>query len=197
MAPPRSRPRARRRLPWFAAAAAIAAAANPAATMPATLYTIRAGGHFCDQTRQQLVEVSAVYFTVRFDESAKYRTQAPENQADINKLLGFSDNAGHHHRFSARFGWCWNNDRLELHAYVYNDGVRSSKLLGAVELGTEHSCSIRVTADTYVFTLDGESATMPRKSPLPRARGYKLFPYFGGQEAAPHAVRIWIREAWQ
>jgi hypothetical protein len=38
---------------------------------------------------------------------------------------------------------------------------------------------------------------MPRKSPLPRARGYKLFPYFGGQEAAPHAVRIWIREAWQ
>jgi hypothetical protein len=172
-------------------------AGNLAAAMPATMYTIRAGAHFCDQSNQQPVDVSALHFMVRFDESAKYRTQAPENQGDINKLLGFADNSGHHHRFSARFGWCWNDDRLELHAYVYNDGVRSSKFLGAIDLGTEHSCSITVTQDAYVFTLDGESATMPRKSPLPRARGSKLFPYFGGQETAPHPVRIWIREAWQ
>lgn len=170
---------------------------NPAAAVPPTCYTIRAGAHFCDQSNQQVGEVSELCFTVRFDESAKYRTQDPSNQGDINKLIGFADNGGHHHQNSARFGWCWNNDQLELHAYVYNNGVRASKLLGAVTLDAEHSCSLRVDGDTYVFTLDGKTDTMPRKSPGPRARGYKLFPYFGGDEVAPHAMRIWIREVWR
>lgn len=171
--------------------------ANPAAAAPPTCYTIRAGAHFCDQSNQQVGEVSELCFMVRFDESAQYRTQNPSNQGDINKLIGFADNGGHHHQYSARFGWCWNHDQLELHAYVYNDGVRASKFLGAVTLDAEHSCGLRVDGDTYVFTLDGKTDTMPRKSPGPRARGYKLFPYFGGDEAAPHAMRIWIREVWR
>jgi hypothetical protein len=171
--------------------------ANPAATQPAILYTIPAGGHFCDRNAPQLADVSELFFVVRFDDSAKYQTRDPANQTAINKLFGFSDNAGHHHQFSARFGWCWHRERLELHAYVYNNGVRSTKLLGTVELGKEHSCALRVEPNAYVFTLDGTTETMPRESPQPRARGYKLFPYFGGQEVAPHAVRIWIREFWR
>lgn len=171
--------------------------ANPAAGAPAACYTIQGGAHFCDQTNQQLVEVAELCFLVRFDESAKYETRDPANQGDINKLIGFADNGGHHHHNSARFGWCWNHDRLELHAYVYNDGVRESKLLGAVTLGAEHACSLRVDGDAYVFTLDGKTDTLPRKSHGPRGRGYKLFPYFGGDEAAPHTVRIWIREIWR
>jgi len=171
--------------------------ANPAAARPATMYTIQAGAHFCDRNAPQLGEVSELLFMVRFDESAKYRTRDPANQTAINKLIGFADNGGHHHKFSARFGWCWNEDRLELHAYVYNNGIRTTKLLGAVELDQEHSCGLRVEQDAYVFTLNGATETMPRESPQPRARGYKLYPYFGGQEVAPHVVRIWIREFWR
>jgi hypothetical protein len=36
---------------------------------------------------------------------------------------------------------------------------------------------------------------MPRKSTTIKAVGYKLYPYFGGDELAPHPVSIWIKEA--
>ncbi len=83
---------------------------------------------------------------------------------------------------------------LHLFGYIYNNGVRSSKELGKVAIGTENSCSIRVSDSSYVFTLNGNSQTMRRASKTVKAEGYKLFPYFGGDELAPHTIRIWIKE---
>jgi hypothetical protein len=81
-----------------------------------------------------------------------------------------------------------------LYAYTYNNGVRESKSLGTVAIGQEQNCSIKVTADKYVFTLNGKVETMPRASTTAKAVGYKLYPYFGGDELAPHDVTIWINE---
>ena len=133
-------------------------------------------------------------FIVRFDSSAIYKNVIPVNQLDLNKLYGFADNDKPHHHFSARIGWRWLDSKLELHAYVYNDSVRSSKLIAAVPLLKDVNCSIKVDGKQYLFTVDGATATMPRTATSTGALGYRLYPYFGGDEFAPQDIRVKIKE---
>ena len=168
---------------------------NKINTAPAfTTYTIRAGEHYCEDNSYPSFTAPALYFTVVFDSSAIYQTSIPNNQYDYNKLYGFSDNNSLHQQFSARFGWRWCNGELELSAYTYNNSVRSDKLLGAVAISAENKCSIIVQGDHYDFVLNGVTTSVPRESKTTQAVGYKLLPYFGGDEAAPHSVSIKIRE---
>jgi hypothetical protein len=159
-----------------------------------TTYTIRTGGHYCENNSYPSFTAPAIYFTVVFDSSAIYQTSNPNNQYDYNKLYGFSDNNSLHQQFSARFGWRWCNGELELSAYTYNNGVRSDRVLGAVTIGEENKCAIIVSGDHYDFVLNGVTTSVPRESKTTQAVGYKLLPYFGGDEAAPHTVSIKIRE---
>lgn len=159
-----------------------------------TTYTIRTGQHYCDGNSYPSYAAPAMYFTVKFDSSAIYQNQDPLNQADENKLYGFSDNNSLHHQFSARFGWRWYHGQLELSAYTYNNGVRSDKVLGAVAIGAENKCAIIVNGDHYDFVLNGVTTSVPRTSKTVLGKGYKLLPYFGGDEVAPHKVTIHIRE---
>jgi hypothetical protein len=158
-------------------------------------YTINQGQQYCDKNAFSQIRLSELKFTVRFDSSAIYQTIHPANQFDINKLYGFSDNNALHHDFSARFGWRWSDNALRLFAYVYNNGIQTNKELGTVAIGAENNCSIKVAADKYIFTLNGKADTMPRASTTAEAVGYKLYPYFGGDEFAPHTISIWIKEA--
>ena len=157
-------------------------------------YTILKGQQYCDKSTYQPVKFDQLSFSVKFDSSAIYQTVSKDNQGDINKLFGFSDNNAQHQQYSARFGWRWSNNALRLFVYTYNNSVRSSKELGTIDIGTENSCSIKVSDDTYIFTLNGKSVTIPRESKTVKAEGYKLFPYFGGDELAPHTISIWIKE---
>ena len=158
------------------------------------LYTIEQGLHYSDQAPNVAVNYTEQKFMVQFDSSAIYTTIDPNNQGDINKLYGFADNNKLHFEFSARFGWRWFNNRLELLAYVYNNGIQTNQFIGAVNLGVPNQCSIKVSGNTYVFTLNGTSVTMNRASTTPKGAGYKLYPFFGGDEPAPHKITIKIKE---
>lgn len=157
-------------------------------------YIIEQGAHYCNQAGLRLLETSELKFTVRFDSSAMYQTQDPENQDDINKLYGFSDDNKDHHQFSARFGWRWSSGALRLFGYVYNAGTVESRQISSIPIGVDIYCSIRVTSTQYIFTANNISENLPRLSTTPKAKGYQLYPYFGGNEAAPHRIRIMIRE---
>ena len=157
-------------------------------------YTINKGQQYCDHNIFQTVNYSELKFIVKFDSSAIYTTEDAGNQFDINKLYGFSDNNADHHQFSARFGWRWSNGALRLFGYTYNNSVRSFKELGTVMIGVENSCSIKVGDGMYIFTLNDKSDTLQRKSTTQHAVGYKLYPYFGGDEIAPHDIYIWIKD---
>lgn len=159
-----------------------------------TKYTIQKGKQYSDNIKPLVTSYTELKFTVRFDSTAIYTTVMPENQGDINKLFGFSDNNSTHHRYSARFGWCWNKNSLRLFGYVYNKKVRSFKELGTIAIGSENSCSIKVLSTKYIFTLNGVPFSLPRASKTETALGYKLYPYFGGNESAPHTINIWIKE---
>ncbi len=157
-------------------------------------YTILKGQQYCDKSTYQPVKYDFLSFVVKFDSSAIYQTTNAGNQDDINKLFGFSDNNAQHQQYSARFGWRWSKNALRLFGYIYNNGVRSSKELGTVEIGTENSCSIKVSGSNYIFTLNGSSQIMPRASTTLKAEGYQLYPYFGGDEVAPHTISILIKQ---
>jgi hypothetical protein len=59
-------------------------------------------------------------------------------------------------------------------------------------------CAIKVTATTYEFYVDGQlNATLERKATTPKASGYLLYPYFGGDEVAPHEIDIWVKELYR
>ncbi|MFN2439196.1 MAG: hypothetical protein ABR503_08345 [Chitinophagaceae bacterium] len=158
-----------------------------------TFFTIRAGQHFADSNLFKPVETAELKFAVKFDSSAVYQSASPINQYDINKLYGFSDNNAKHHQFSARFGWRWSDKALRLFAYVYNNGILVSKELGTIGIGKEVSCSIKVHASVYIFSVGEITEYLPRLSATPLAKGYLLYPYFGGDEPAPHDINIWIK----
>jgi hypothetical protein len=157
-------------------------------------YTIKQGEQYCDKNSYAAVKLPELAFKVKFDSSAIYQTVSPGNQKDVNKLLGFSDNNGQHHQFSARFGWRWSDNALRLFGYTYNDSKLSIKEIGTVVIGEESACSIKVDGANYIFTLNEKNLTMPRTSTTTQAEGYKLYPYFGGSEKAPHKISIWIKE---
>lgn len=165
---------------------------GPPQTSSYTTYTIRQGQHYCDQNSIKSVRTSEMKFMVKFDNSAIYQTVIPENQYDINKLWGFTEGINNQYN-SARIGWSWNNDALRLYGYVYANGVRYSQEITSVVIGSEITCSIKLAGSIYLFTVNGVSISLPRGPSTSQASGYQQYPYFGGDEVAPHLITILIK----
>ncbi len=157
-----------------------------------TNFTIRQGQHYCDQNTLKSVRTSEMKFMAKFDNSAIYQTVVPENQYDINKLWGFSEGINNQYN-SARIGWSWNNDALRLYGYVYTKGVRHMQEITSVSIGAEITCAIKLAGNTYLFTVNGVSISLPRGLSTTQASGYQQYPYFGGDETAPHLITIMIK----
>jgi hypothetical protein len=157
------------------------------------VYKIEQGEHSSNHLVRTLAH-DYLMFNCTFNQSAKYTTVDPVNQGDINKLMGFADCNDSHQKNSARFGWRWFNGELQIHAYVYNDGVRSSEFIRAVGIGSNHSYKIQMTSDTYEFTVDNTTVSMPRTNDCEFGVYYMLFPYFGGDEVAPQDITILVDE---
>ncbi|REA59746.1 hypothetical protein DSL64_17260 [Dyadobacter luteus] len=156
-------------------------------------YTIKTGSHEVEKNTNSLFTGSSMKFQAVFDSSCIYKTVSPENQHDINKLMGFSDCSSQHHVNSARFGWNWRENALRIYAYIYRDGERQEKELGTAELGKTMNYAIRTEGNTYVFTFNGTETVMPRYCSGGTGVAYKLLPYFGGNEPSPKDIRIRIR----
>jgi len=157
------------------------------------IFTINTGEHSAIN-RSEVFDGQGINITVMFDESAEYTLENSGNQGDINKLVGFSDCGQHHQSESARFGWRWYEDELQILAYVYREGNRSYELMGAVPINQEINLSISIEGGQYLFTgTDLQSAAIDRTGQCEAGENYWLWPYFGGDEPAPHTVRIQLK----
>lgn len=153
-------------------------------------FTIKKGKHYAG-FNFAAHSANAVNFKFHFDESAIYQTQDPLNQADINKLYGFSDCMTHHHKNSARVGWRWLNGQIEIMAYTYANGERSSQYITSVTPNEVADAMISIAGNSqYLFEVKGVQVYMPRGCNKESAVNYVLFPYFGGDETAPHNITI-------
>ena len=156
-----------------------------------TTYNIWKGQHYSDKRPLKSVSTTEMKFFAQFDQSAIYQTTIPVNQYDINKLWGFSEGLNNQYN-SARMGWGYSNGAIRLYGYVYSKGVRYSKEIATVLPGQEISCSIKISGSTYVISANGISVILPRGTTAANASGFQQYPYFGGDEVAPHDISIAI-----
>ena len=166
-----------------------------------TSYTIQAGAHNCDQSRLRSVSGTAMNFVAKFDNTATYTLPTTDynHNYDVNKLWGFSE--GYNNQYnSARIGWRWLNNQLQLFAYVYVRGTLQRDpisydppFIKAVEIGKEVNCSIAVSGSKYIFTVDGTVVETPRGTSTSKFSGYQQYPYFGGTYTAPHKMNFYIK----
>lgn len=157
------------------------------------IFTINSGEH-SSIMRSEDFTGSGIRITALFDDSAEYTLLQANNQADINKLVGFSDCGQHHQSESARFGWRCYEDELQILAYSYNEGNLNYKLMGAIAFNQQVNMSIDIKAEQYLFMGYGlETVTLPRTANCESGENYWLWPYFGGDEAAPHTVEVRLK----
>ncbi len=157
----------------------------------AKVYTIKAGNHYPQGVHFTPFIGNEISRFIKFDDSAEYYL-GNVNQYDINKLFGFADCLSHHQNNSVRFGWVWNDQtrRLEIHAYAYAKKKRSYLFISDVTLNRIYEYKIQVKESEYVLSVNGKSVTLPRGCKMKKAIGYRLYPYFGGDEVAPQEIRI-------
>jgi hypothetical protein len=157
------------------------------------LYTIPAGSHYSNQSAYRALNVSQIRFKARFDSSAVYQTVHKNNQGDINQLYGMSDCESDHQMNSARFGWRWVNNVLEIWAYSYVNSERKYVFVTTVPLNANITYGIIFSDTNYIFSANDTEVSLPRHC-KGQAKGYKLYPYFGGDENAPHKITIEIED---
>lgn len=157
-------------------------------------YTIKQGQNSSGKPFKDF-EGNKLSFEAKFNESAIYTTKLPSNQADINKLLGFSDCGADHHTSSARFGWRWYKNRLEILAYVYNNNQRVMEYITSVPPDEFIFYEISKTSEGYKFKVEDRIIHIPADlTTCTGGANYYLWPYFGGDETAPQDISIVIQQ---
>ncbi|GAB3889473.1 hypothetical protein [Spirosoma agri] len=161
------------------------------------IYLIKEGDHYCQQSHLEYITKSTISFEATFNKSASYQTKDPEKQGDVNKLYGFSDCKDSHQTNSARFGWNWQDNALHIYAYHYRSGELLFQSIGTAQLDRMYRYQISIEGNQYKFRFDGKEVSVDRGcSDTTQFSRYKLYPYFGGEELAPHDVTIAIRELY-
>ena len=137
----------------------------------------------------------SVKFQFYFNETGRYISRKPENQEAINKLIGFADGTLRHHKNSFRVGWNYDphNDRFRVYAYVYKDGERVEKLLGYTEPYKDNTVIVKCLYAHYQVTFNNTMYIIPRSKNIKCKYKHMLWPYFGGEETAPHAIPVFLK----
>lgn len=161
------------------------------------IYTIpegkhRSGSYFNHPTN------SKISFNFMLDESAEYISEVPRNQTDINKIYGFSDFGKSHMQYSIRLGWRYipDSDNIELCWLRHEDGVHKGETIRNIEPNEIYRATINIETFWYVIVIDNDTTRVIRRPEgnWGLIRRYYLYPYFGGNEFAPHDVTVKIKD---
>lgn len=151
------------------------------------IYTIKQGSHYTYHSHK--IVGNNLKFDVLFESSCAYDL-GNINQKDINKLFGFNACNSLHHEFSARFGWVYNGEQIEIYAYVYDFGVRDFIQIAVVNLNEWNTFELTNTGTAYAFKVNHILFLYEKDSNCVTKYNYMLYPYFGGDEVAPHDITI-------
>ena len=164
------------------------------------VYTIDRGNHYSDGPIDKLFgndnRANFWGWEVIFEPSCIYSELDlfnPSNYLDINKLIGFSDCDRHHSEHSCRIGWRASDDSIELLIYKRDDNNIEFKSLKKIYPDQIVNVTLEFKDTIYISCIDGICDTLDRPCPDWSGRKYSLFPFFGGQETAPHKMKIRIK----
>ncbi len=155
------------------------------------IFTIKKGNHRSGYRYKSNCN-NHIEFKVIFDESAIYETEDPSNQADINKLYGVSDCGKGHMKYSMRFGWRYYQNKLQILWFKHEAGKFTFDVITSIETDKPYTCILDIFDDEYIMSVDGITTIVPRMCSSNNKR-YYLYPYFGGDEVAPHTIKIKIK----
>ncbi len=164
-------------------------------------YFIRKGHQFADGTYNvnKWFMGTKLKFKAAFNSSNMYTIKHGQ-QRDSNKLFGISDCRNWAGESSARFGWRWYKNRLEITAISHYDGTwHVTESLGGAELNRVYDFTIELSEDKtqYLFTFNNEKTfAMKRDCSQNSMLGYFLYPFFGGSEVSPQdmTLSVWTEE---
>ena len=130
-------------------------------------------------------------FAYRFDETAIYNLNGIDH-FDTNKLLGFKYGLNPR-KNSFRIGWRWSleDEYVIIAAYSYIDGIRSIKDIGYCFINEIYSAEIEETHEEVIYRFKDLTHRVS-KSGNESGKKYYSFPYFGGNQKAPHDINIEI-----
>ncbi len=154
-------------------------------------FTIKKGNHRSGY-RYKANCNNHIEFKVIFNESAIYKTEDPLNQADVNKLYGVSDCGKNHMEYSMRFGWRYYKDKLQILWFKHEAGKFTFDVITSIELNKPYTCTLDIFEDEYIVSVGGITTIVSRPCSDYKKR-YYLYPYFGGDEVAPHTIKIKIK----
>jgi len=128
---------------------------------------------------------------VTFTQSCLYKF-GDVDDFDINKLFGRS--FGMHHKNSVRFGWRPDKNKIVIYSYTYRNSVREYKELTTCDVGKSYTFQITCKDDLALMQVSCSSYKIRYGATLEKGGnfGYKLYPFFGGNKAAPHDVTIFV-----
>lgn len=130
---------------------------------------------------------------IMFDNSAIYNLHNSD-QYDVNKLFGFNSCNSLHHSNSARFGWCYiSGDSIDIYSYVYENSVRYFQKIFTVKIGDWNNYKITDNYYAYVFQVNGYTYIHTKEQGCITNYHYMLYPYFGGNQTAPHDINIYFK----
>lgn len=165
-------------------------------------YQLVKGKHSAKGIHLGITFKKKIVFECAFDKSCLYGDIGDGDNYDINKLYGFST-TWYHHKQSGRVGWrCLDGKNIELLTYSYNDGKRENRehdILGVVKPDEWFRCTIEDLEDKYLYTFQKTSwiKKMVTKEDAKQKDWflfhYILYPYFGGNKAAPHDMNLTIQ----
>jgi hypothetical protein len=135
---------------------------------------------------------------VKFDESCRYDLQS-DDQFDTNKLCGIGYLPGHH-KDSARFGWVYDRETglIVINAYCYINGRRDIQSICFCIVGNQYHMSIDILNSQYCFRVydnEGQQKGMIMVKHCQNKKfKYRLGVYFGGNQKAPHEIKIELKK---
>lgn len=156
-------------------------------------------------------------FQFEFTSNCIYDLGITHNEA-VNKLYGISFGLIHNtttiwgklfkkHANSFRLGWncSLQNRKIQLYAYYYNNGVRTSEYIADMDLNRQYSASIYFdrndnkvmvdinSSDTLTSSFNSRSDYDFRFRNVPRWGMYLYF-FFGGKLPAPHKMTVYVNK---
>jgi hypothetical protein len=166
-------------------------------------YTILRGAHFsvppvaffCSKRNPFADKIE-----FQFDESHKYLFPDNPNQYDWNKLYGWKGEYFKPMFNTGMVGWRWNPDinMFQIIPYFHvgsSAHTFSDAYIINVPINTTAKATFNSIGNSMTITLECNGVLSTHSVQLSKIypKFYKIIPWFGGQEVAPHAMRFNIK----
>ncbi|MEO6901528.1 MAG: hypothetical protein ABI241_00410 [Bacteroidia bacterium] len=158
-------------------------------------YTIYKKFHYSYHSIVRFDGIEGFNSNFQFNSNCRYDL-GNQNQGDINKLFGCSFGSDNHYN-SVRVGWNYNisTDMIDLWYYAYERGIPTHIKIGSTNIDQYNDIQIYFDYSTNRVLLFLQSSTTGIARAydyiFPSERwGYYQYPYFGGDEKAPHRMDI-------